>query len=315
MALATLGPALSGEGLPLYDRRSGQLIEEQIFERGQMNFFYGTPLGRLLEDLLLSRRPVSRLYGRLRERRAVARQQIDAFVSTYGIDLAELADPLESFGRFQDFFVRQLRPQARPLPAHAAALISPADARTLAIPLTGDKLPLIKGHRYSLFELLRNRSLARQFADGIALIYRLAPVDYHRFCYIDSGRHGPHVRLGSRLHSVNPLSQRTGLPVFADNVREYTLLHTRHFGPVLELDIGALLVGKIVQRKFGGGGFERGEEKGYFELGGSTILQLFEAGRVAIDADILVHSARNVETLLRCREAIGRPISNSSFKE
>ncbi|HEY9841166.1 MAG TPA: phosphatidylserine decarboxylase, partial [Candidatus Obscuribacterales bacterium] len=212
--------------IQLYDRQTRSLTSEQVFEQGQMDFFYGQPLGRWLEQMLLSRRPVSWLYGRLRERRPAAARQIHAFVTTYGIDTAELVKNPDEFQTFQDFFVRELRPGARPLPPDPALLISPADARMLAQPLAGEHLLMVKGRGYTLFELLRNRSLAQQFAGGTALIYRLAPVDYHRFCYIDACRHGPHQRLGKRLHSVNPLALRTGLAVFGENRREYTLLHT-----------------------------------------------------------------------------------------
>lgn len=299
---------MSDGAILLYDRDTGELSAEQVFERAQMDYYYGDPVGRLVEQWLISRPAVSRLYGLLRSRPSKAAAQIEAFVSSYGIDTEEILKPLSEFSTFQDFFVRELKPDARPLPADADALISVADARLLAYPLKGDRLIPVKGRAYTLFELLRNRPLAEQFADGVCLIYRLAPVDYHRFCYLDDGSHGPHVKLGRRLHSVNPLSLATGLAVFSENRREYTLLHTHRFGSVLHLDVGALLVGRIVQRHSGGGAFVRGEEKGYFELGGSTIVQLFEPGRIQVDADILDYAARGIETRVRYRMAIGKAL-------
>ncbi|PKL75573.1 MAG: phosphatidylserine decarboxylase, partial [Candidatus Melainabacteria bacterium HGW-Melainabacteria-1] len=170
-----------------------------------MDFYYGHPLGRLIERGLISQPMVSALYGWLRRRPSSAAAQIKAFVETYGLDTRELALELKDFKSFQDFFVRELKAGARPLPDDSESLISAADARLLAYPLHAERLLPVKGRSYSLFELLRNRSLARQFEHGLALIYRLAPVDYHRFCYIDTGWHGPHVRLGHKLHSVHPL--------------------------------------------------------------------------------------------------------------
>lgn len=295
-----------GEPIWLYNRQSGQLETEQVYAQSSMDFLYGTRRGRLLERWLVSQRPVSWLYGRLRERPDPGQKAIRAFVEQYNIDLEELAQPLESFVSFQEFFVRHLRPGARPLPSDPHALMACADARLLALPLKRECLLPVKGRALNLDELLRNRSLAQQFSGGLALVFRLAPVDYHRFGYLDDGHHGPHVRLHGRLHSVSPLALRSGLPVWRENEREYTLLHTRHFGPVLHLDVGALLVGRIVQQQPSGGDFVRGQEKGYFEWGGSTVIQLLMPGRVQLDNDLLEMSTRGIETRVRYGMVIGR---------
>lgn len=304
-----MSPSLEvGPALPLYNRHSGKVESEQVFKAKQMAFFYGHPLGRLLERRLLCRPLISKLYRWLHSRPDQAQAQIQEFVTQYGLELSELTQPLEAFKSFQDFFIRQLKAEARPLPADPSALIAPADARLLAYALKGETLLTLKGRSYSLFQLLRNRSLAQQFAQGWALVYRLAPVDYHRFAYIDKGWHGPHVRLPGVLHSVHPFSLQTGLAVFSENQREYTLLHTERFGPVLHLDVGALLVGRMVQHFFKGTRFERGQEKGYFELGGSTIIQLFMPERIRLDPDILDFSAQGIETLVQYASTVGRAL-------
>lgn len=290
----------------LYNRQNGQMETEQIFEQQQMDFFYGHPLGSMIERHLLCRPIISDLYRMLRSRPLKAQAQIQDFVQTYNINLDELEQPLKAFKTFQEFFIRRLKPETRPVSKPSQCLIAPADARLLIHPLVEEILIPVKGAQYSLLQLLKNRALAHQFAQGYAFIYRLAPVDYHRFCYIDTGHHGPHTRISGVLHSVNPLSLQTGRAVFAENQREYCLLKTQHFGPVVHMDVGALLVGRIKQAFFMGTEFERGQEKGYFELGGSTIIQFFMPDRIRPDQDILKASAQGIESLVYYGSSVGR---------
>lgn len=294
----------SSAQIPLFNRESGQIEYEQVFERALMDFFYGHPVGRLIEAQILSRPSFSKLLRWLNRNRG--RAEIDRFIQTYGVDVNEILEPLAHFRDFSEFFIRELKPDARPLPSDPERLISPADARLLALPLDGARLMPVKGAHYTLLQLLENRALAEQFHNGWVLVYRLAPVDYHRYCYIDDGEQTAHVSLPGRLHSVNPLSLWTGLPVFARNYRQYTLLKTVHFGPVIHMEVGALMVGRIFQHDSGPRPFERGQEKGYFELGGSTIVQIFEADRIALDDDILKASADNIETRVKYRMPVGR---------
>ena len=77
------------------------------------------------------------------------------------------------------------------------------------------------------------------------------------------------------------------------------------FGDVLMMEVGALLVGRIVNHH-GKATVARGQEKGYFQFGGSTVVLLLEKGRVCIDEDILANSKDSAETVVRLGEAIGR---------
>jgi phosphatidylserine decarboxylase len=91
----------------------------------------------------------------------------------------------------------------------------------------------------------------------------------------------------------------------AKNYRELTVLHTDHFDKVLDIEVGAMMVGKVVQQHRGAYAFFKGEEKGWFEFGGSTIVQLFKKSAVIPDDDILQQSATRVETLVRMGEKVG----------
>ena len=72
-----------------------------------------------------------------------------------------------------------------------------------------------------------------------------------------------------------------------------------------QVEVGAMLVGRIVNYH-GERAVKRGEEKGMFEFGGSTIVMLFEKDRIEIDSDILRNSANGDETIVKYGEKIGK---------
>jgi phosphatidylserine decarboxylase len=164
----------------------------------------------------------------------------------------------------------------------------------------------VKGKPFTLAELLCDAALAQRYVNGLCFIFRLAPVDYHRFGYIDDGEQGSVRVINGYYRSVNPLALWKNTNIFPENQREVCELHTRHFGNVLHVDVGATAVGRIIQHQREGGPMQRGAEKGYFEFGGSTSILLFEAGRVQPDEDIAKHSKQGIETIVRYGERVGR---------
>ena len=122
--------------------------------------------------------------------------------------------------------------------------------------------------------------MAAGYTGGVCLVLRLRPSDYHHYCYIDDGYQGENHFISGVLHSVQPIACEK-YPVFVLNRRSWTLLTTDHFGPVVQTEIGALIVGGIINEKENAR-FCRGNEKGHFDLAGSTIVLLFEAGRIRL---------------------------------
>lgn len=299
------GPDPEGEAIPLYDRQTGQIRHEVVYERWFMDRFYGTRVGRWLTALLLTPRPFSRLYGRI-QRRPGTRKKIAPFVERYGIDPTESEHPPAAYPSFAAFFARRIRPERRPIHPDLRALIAPADGRLLHFPVREGRVYPVKGARFALDELAPGAADASRFEGGTCLVLRLAPSDYHRFCFVDDAVQSPVRVVAGRLHSVSPLALRHGLRVFQGNHRHHCILETRRFGPVLQIEVGALTVGSIRQNHPDGGPVRRGEEKGWFELGGSTLVLVFEPGRVVVDEDIREQSRAGVETLVRMGEAIGR---------
>jgi membrane-bound metal-dependent hydrolase YbcI (DUF457 family) len=179
------------QGIHYINRQTGALEQEKVPAEGWLRWLYHNPLGKLALHSVVKRRFLSSWYGRLMDRPA-SRRRIPDFIADLQIDLAEVRRPLAEFATFNDFFIRQLKPEARPIDDDPAALVSPADGKVLAFPgIRGLDSFFVKGSRFSLETLLQNAALARKYAGGTLLIFRLAPVDYHRFHFPADGRISP----------------------------------------------------------------------------------------------------------------------------
>ncbi len=288
----------------LYNRISKSIEQENTYKIDGLSFLYGTKLGKALTGSVINKRIISNLYGQLVKSRN-SLKQIPKFIEHYAINTDEIKRPLNSFRSFNDFFIRELKEGSRPIDTVEEHLISPADSRLFVFDLSKSKSLPVKGYWYNLNELIKDKKLVHEYTDGWCFIYRLASSDYHRYCYIDHGHQEKVKRLRGVLHSVHPMALSVTNSLIAKNYRELTIMHTNSFGDVLQLEVGALFVGKIIQHHKQPYAFVRGEEKGYFEFGGSTIIQLFKKGTVQIDADIVEYSEKGIETMVKMGEKVG----------
>ena len=185
---------------------------------------------------------------------------------------------------------------------------APCDARYFAYDqLDADVDIPVKGSLFAAPALLAHNRWADTFSGGPGFIARLCPVDYHRFHFPDNGTVLDSWRIPGALHSVNPWALAFRGDIFMVNEREVTILETEHFGKLAFVDVGATCVGKIKQT-YTGTTFARGDEKGMFLFGGSTVIVLGEPGRWSILPEILSHTSDGVETYLK----MGRTIGNAS---
>ena len=120
---------------------------------------------------------------------------------------------------------------------------------------------------------------------------------------MDNGRLIKSRKINGILHTVGPIAFKR-YKVFKENQREYSLLDTENFGEVIQMEVGALMVGKIVNHDIKT--FVRGQEKGYFLFGGSTVVLLLKKDVVEIDSDIVLNSKLGIETKVKLGEVIGR---------
>lgn len=244
-----------------------------------VRFLYGTVPGRMLLKLIMKTH-ADRLAVRFLCS-PLSRPLVGWYVKRNNVPLSMRQKG--TFGSFREFFVRERESVSIDLePNH---LISPCDGWLSAFPIWEDSYFVIKDSCYQLTDLLRDEELARKFHGGDCLIFRLCPSDYHHYCYIDDGCQGDNHYIPGLLHSVQPIACEQ-FPVYTLNRRCWTLMTTEHFGPVVQTEVGALVVGGIFNywedtRIF------KGMEKGRFELAGSTIVLLFQKGRVSLHSHIM----------------------------
>ncbi|MBO4366814.1 MAG: phosphatidylserine decarboxylase [Clostridia bacterium] len=280
--------------------RAGKPVEDKQENARFLSFLYGNPVGRLLLKLFTSRF-LSRLVGRYMDSR-LSLGRAKKCMTAYGVDPAELEKDPADFKSFNDFFTRKKKPDCLHWCGEPGRFPSPADSRVTAHRLDGTAAFPVKGAPYTAEDLLQSPEEAENFRDGWALVFRLAPSDYHRYIYPDGGTEKGFSFIPGVLHTVSPVA--TGrIPVFHRNCREKTFLETDHFGLLAYVEVGAMMVGKICNTH-PDGRFERGDEKGYFAFGGSTIVVLLRPGTAEPDEDILQNSENGNETYVRLGEAV-----------
>jgi phosphatidylserine decarboxylase len=290
------------------DRRSGKLVTEVVLGEAFVRYIYERALGRALRRAVLTRPAFSKLYGHYQSS-PLSRKAIEDTVRKLTIPMDEYEVPPGGFRHFNEFFTRRLRPGARPIDPDPRRIVSPADGRTFVYTdVHGDTLLPAKGRSLSLRALLGSDEAARPFRDGVVMIVRLCPADYHRFHFPCSGEAGSHQTLSGPLESVNPWALARGRPILDTNQRDLTFLESPVFGRVAYLEIGAMCVGSIVHT-FRPGAVQAGDEKGMFQFGGSTVILVFEPGRIQVDEDLVANTRKGLETFLRMGEGIATAAS------
>lgn len=279
--------------------RDGILTEKEDGQERTIKRLYGNLFGRLVLKLLTARW-ISRVAGAFLSTKLSCRL-IPSFIQKNNIDMSQYQQ--ETYGSYNEFFCRRIRPEARVIDQTPEHLISPADSKLTALPIEADSRFVLKNTPYTLASMLRSPELAEAYQGGYALIFRLTVDDYHRYCYVADGEKEENVPIPGVLHTVNPIANDY-YPIYKENAREYSLLHTQMFGDILMMEVGALLVGKIVNHH-GKARVFKGQEKGYFQFGGSTVVVLLKKDAVRLDEDILENSRKGIETVVKIGEKIG----------
>lgn len=280
--------------------REGKPVPGDDGQDRLLEWMYGTAPGRCLVKFLI--RPwVSRSAGWLLDRR-ISALAVKPFIKSNRIRMEDYEQ--RKFHSFNDFFTRQVLPGKRPIDPEPMHLIAPCDSKLTAYPIGSDSRFCVKGVEYTLEGLLGDEALAERFLGGTLLLFRLTVGDYHRYAYVDSGWIGEEHRIEGVYHTVNPAASGR-CPIYRENTREYALLESPVFGTMLQMEVGATMVGRIVNNP-GNRQVQRGQEKGRFEFGGSTVIVLLQGGAAVIDQDILDNTQEDVETIVRLGQSIGR---------
>ena len=280
--------------MKIVDRKTGK--ERDLVYSGSIKFLYTDPFGRIILKLI-SNRFVSNIVGKYMNS-SLSKKRINKTIKQNNIDMSLFEE--KEFKSFNDFFTRHKKELN--FDTNKNHFVSPADAKLLAIKLNKEASFDIKGSIYTLKDIIDN-DISKQYENGYALIFRLEVTDYHRYHFIDDGTRDEYKYINGCLHTVQPVALYK-YKVFYKNAREYTTLHTKNFGDIIEVEVGAMMVGRITNNK-SLTTFHKGDEKGYFEFGGSTIILFVKDKKVIIDNDILLNSTFGKETIVSCGEKIG----------
>ncbi len=209
----------------------------------------------MLNDLKLSLQYIlpklwlTRLAGWGASKRAgwLTKLVIDLFVKYYKVDMKEAQKPdTAAYRTFNDFFVRPLRDDVRPLNTDPNVLVMPADGVISQLgAIENDKILQAKGHDYSLEALLAgNYQMADLFRNGSFATTYLSPRDYHRVHMPCNGILREMIYVPGDLFSVNHLTAQNVPNLFARNKHVICLFDTE-FGPMAQILVGATIVGSI----------------------------------------------------------------------
>lgn len=286
-----------------YLDRFGKVCEEKVYGAKGLRLLYGNGLDTTLFGCplahLLARIPLfSALYGKF-QASAGSRKKIKPFIKEFNIDTSEFADEVDTFNSFNEFFIRRLKPSARPINTDSNVAIIPADARYLFYQNIEDADGfVVKGEKFDLSTLLNNKELAQKYAKGAMAIARLCPTDYHRYHFPFDCIPSETQYINGWLYSVNPAAIKKNVKIFAQNKRTLCTLTSPIFGEVIFMEIGATFVGAIHQTYTPFKAYPKGAEKGYFSFGASSLILLFPPHSIRFDQDLLEASQQHLE--IRC---------------
>lgn len=236
------------------DRRTNRLTYEQMptYHKYGMRLLFSGPVQREL----LHTRAIKSFFARETIRLGKAfddpksRKHIPSFVKMYQINLNELLQPdISEYYNFNEFFYRKLKSNARKIaePDNPNIVVSAADCRLIIFDNIDNATRIwVKGRHFSLTHLFHDEKLAQEFHGGSIAIFRLAPVDYHRFHSPIAGKIGPTMNsITGTYYTVNPIAIKENLDVLTKNQRIVVTIDSDVYEKTAFVAIGALLVGSV----------------------------------------------------------------------
>eukprot|EP01105_Mastigella_eilhardi_P022894 TRINITY_DN5708_c0_g1_i1.p1 TRINITY_DN5708_c0_g1~~TRINITY_DN5708_c0_g1_i1.p1 ORF type:complete len:569 (-),score=105.04 TRINITY_DN5708_c0_g1_i1:1250-2956(-) len=299
------------------ERETGQIVIERIppYLKTAMRLMHANKGGKNV----MRNEKIKALLSHLTHAQGVkydqpeSRGEISHFITYHNLNTEEILHDLDSFKSFNEFFYRKLKPEARPIAAtkDPKVAVCPADCRLSAFTnIDAATRFWIKGEGFNLASLLQDQQLAREFEGGSIVINRLAPQDYHRFHSPVSGELGSLSPIAGTYYTVNPIAINESVDVFASNRRVVTWVTSPSFGKVCFIAVGAIMVGSVRFTVAAGNHVDKGAELGYFAFGGSTVILLFQPGKIKLDDDLVrnCNAEKPVETLVKQGNSLGKAL-------
>jgi phosphatidylserine decarboxylase len=293
------------------DRQTGKKEKEKVYGAAALRLLYGNDwisrwLGPLLLHTLVKYPFFSALYGKW-QASSRSKSKIEPFIQDFEIDPAEFLEDASQFNSFNDFFIRQLKKEARPIAPGENVAIMPADGRYLFYPdISKVDGFVVKDEKFDLATLLEDAELASKYEHGTMIMARLCPTDYHRFHFPCNCIPGNTKTINGWLYSVNPAALKKDIQIFTKNKRTVCKMATVHFGSVLFLEIGATNVGSIHETYQPHVFQEKGAEKGYFSFGASSLILLFEPNKIQLDQDLIEATLQDLEIKCLMGQSMGK---------
>lgn len=277
------------------DRNSKDDIIE--YSSNALNFLYNTLIGRIILKLFITKTFNNLLAKYMNSK--YSKHRIGNFVIKNDINLLDYSK--NNYRSYNDFFTRKIKDGKRPIMMNKEYFIAPCDARLSVHEVRDDLVLKIKHSCYDISSIV-NGNILGDYKGGYALVFRLGTDNYHRYCYVDSGTKGDNTYINGVFHTVQPISLKR-YNFYKTNSREYTILNTNNFNKIVQVEIGAMGIGRItnLHKEYS---FKKGEEKGFFEFGGSTIVLFVKKDIIEIDEDILSNSLEGIETNVKYGEKI-----------
>lgn len=301
---------MSNKEIQYYNRQTQSIETELVYGDRAIKFIYDNPLGRLLAPIVASKL-VSQVYGQYQDR-PVSKKKVPPFVEKFSIDLSTYkagSVPTEnkenSYKTFNEFFIREFEANQRSFIEDDTKMPAFSEARYFGHEAINNDVEIpVKGKLLNSNGLLGNSKWAPSFEGGPLLIARLCPVDYHRYHYSLDGKTLDSFQISGQYHSVNPIALKSKPEIFLVNERRASILETETFGKLAYIEVGAAMVGKIIQSHDETKPHNKGDEKGYFLFGGSTVIVLGEKGKWRPSDDILSNTTKGIETYLHLGEEV-----------
>lgn len=282
-----------------YIDKNGNIYEHDTTQDKFLRNLYESRWGRILLKPLISP-AVSKCAGWFLDS-GISRFLINRFIKSNEVNMEPYIE--RRYLSFNDFFTREIKPEERMIDYDESHLISPSDGKVSVYPLKDHSSFEVKQTSYTIESLLQSKELAGRYKNGYAVVIRLTVDDYHRYCYPCNGKKSWNRYIPGVFHTVNPAACEL-VPVYKENSREYTMLKTEQFGTIIQMEVGALMVGRICNYEEEAN-VKKGHEKGKFEFGGSTIILLIQDRKVNIREDLLANTVNGCETIVKMGECIG----------
>ncbi len=303
--LLAIIPFGDDEPIKYIERSSGETKIEKVAGEGWLRWLYNNPVGELSTATLVKKKFLSDWYGKQMDA-PKSKEKVAPFVKDYNIDLS-IAQKQE-FESFNDFFIRKLKPEARPIIKDSNIVVSPGDGKLLAVADIKNQDFIIKGYKFNIKEFFQNETVSEKYEDGSLIIIRLCPTDYHRYHFPVDGTVLSENLIDGDYYSVSPIALKKKIELIVLNKRGYCEIETQEFGRVIMSEVAATMVGTMINT-YEGNQIEKGQERGYFKFGGSTVILFFKKGSIIIDVDLLKNTSLGLETEVKMGEQIAKKYS------